>query len=71
LVSISGDIFDVKDFHLQILENGAMPLNVLEHVVENWISNVKSTQSAGRKSAACIQMMVMGFLLVLISNYII
>ena len=33
-----GDRFSIKDFHAVILENGALPLTVLEKVVDEWIA---------------------------------
>jgi uncharacterized protein (DUF885 family) len=32
-----GDSFDIKEFHNVILKNGAMPLNILERVVDDYI----------------------------------
>ncbi|KAL4220247.1 hypothetical protein ACF0H5_020655 [Mactra antiquata] len=36
-----GSNFDVKEFHLHILENGAMPMSVLERLVDSWIEERK------------------------------
>jgi uncharacterized protein (DUF885 family) len=33
-----GDKFSLKDFHAVILENGALPLTVLERLVDEWIA---------------------------------
>jgi uncharacterized protein (DUF885 family) len=33
-----GAKFDIRNFHDEVLGNGALPLNVLEEQVENWIS---------------------------------
>jgi uncharacterized protein (DUF885 family) len=33
-----GDQFSIKDFHAVILENGALPLTVLDKVVDQWIA---------------------------------
>lgn len=41
-----GERFDIRDFHDTILTGGAMPLNVLERRVKNWVSQVKSTPAA-------------------------
>jgi len=38
---ISGDNFDLKEFHEIILQNGAIPLNLLEDVVDNWLLKQK------------------------------
>ena len=32
-----GDKFDVKDFHTQVLKDGAMPLSTLEDKIDRWI----------------------------------
>jgi uncharacterized protein (DUF885 family) len=32
-----GDKFDVKDFHTQVLKDGAMPLSILEAKISRWI----------------------------------
>lgn len=37
-----GDKFDIKEFHKVILENGAVPLTVLERLVDDWIARVKA-----------------------------
>ena len=34
-----GEKFSIKDFHAVILENGAMPLTVLDRVVDEWIAH--------------------------------
>ncbi|XP_048246887.1 uncharacterized protein LOC124126558 isoform X2 [Haliotis rufescens] len=34
-----GNQFNVRDFHAVILENGRMPLNVLEEIVDDWLEN--------------------------------
>ncbi|MDN3593561.1 DUF885 domain-containing protein [Zunongwangia endophytica] len=36
-----GDNFDIKEFHDVVLLDGALPLNVLETKVDNWIENNK------------------------------
>jgi len=33
-----GDQFDIAAFHTLILENGDVPLEILEQIVEEWIS---------------------------------
>ena len=42
-VIISGKLFNIKDFHLVLLQNGGMPLSVLETMVTDWIAEVKNT----------------------------
>lgn len=37
-----GDKFDLREFHETILMNGAMPLGILEDVVEAWVEDKKS-----------------------------
>ena len=37
-----GDRFNLKDFHTVVLENGAVPLTVLEQLVDEWIAKVKA-----------------------------
>ena len=36
-----GDQFDLKAFHRVVLTNGNLPLEILEEVVENYISEVQ------------------------------
>jgi uncharacterized protein (DUF885 family) len=33
-----GNNFDIREFHDKILENGALPLSVLEDVIDTWLS---------------------------------
>jgi uncharacterized protein (DUF885 family) len=37
-----GPKFDLKDFHTVVLENGGVPLGVLERLVDDWIAEVKA-----------------------------
>jgi uncharacterized protein (DUF885 family) len=37
-----GNAFDVRDFHDKVLENGAVPLSVLENIVKVWITEEKA-----------------------------
>ena len=32
-----GDKFDVKDFHTQVLKDGALPLSILEAKIDRWV----------------------------------
>ena len=34
-----GDRFDIRDFHAQILDTGALPLTVLERKIDDWIAS--------------------------------
>jgi len=36
-----GEAFDIRDFHDQILGNGALPLTLLEQVVDEWIDRTR------------------------------
>ncbi|MEQ1755467.1 MAG: DUF885 domain-containing protein [Micropepsaceae bacterium] len=36
-----GNKFDIKEFHKTILENGAVPLTVLERLVDDWIARTR------------------------------
>ena len=36
-----GNSFDIKDFHREVLMNGAVPLTVLEEIIDNYISSKK------------------------------
>ncbi|MFY7927847.1 MAG: DUF885 family protein [Oligoflexus sp.] len=37
--STLGNHFDIRSFHSLILKNGAMPLSVLDEVVQSWIDD--------------------------------
>jgi len=41
-----GDRFSIKDFHAMILENGALPLTVLEKLVDEWIARDASQKGS-------------------------
>ena len=34
---VSGEHFDIRDFHSVVLENGPVPLRILESLVDKWI----------------------------------
>jgi len=42
-----GDKFDIRAFHDQVIDSGAMPLDVLDERITAWIA----TQKAGGKQA--------------------
>ena len=37
-----GNRFDIKTFHKVVLENGAVPLTVLERLIDDWIAREKA-----------------------------
>ena len=39
-----GSQFDIRDFHYHVLANGAVPLNVLEQNIRNYIQSVLSNE---------------------------
>ena len=47
-----GDKFSLKDFHAVILENGALPLTVLEKLVDEWIARDAPKKGSARKATA-------------------
>jgi uncharacterized protein (DUF885 family) len=36
-----GDKFDIRKFHDVVLENGSIPMNILEQKVNEWVKSVK------------------------------
>ncbi len=36
-----GANFDIKDFHHEVLKRGALPLDILEQYIDQWILEVK------------------------------
>ena len=47
-----GDDFDIRDFHDRILKNGAMPLVILEQVIDQWIADAQGAGSSGDQGSA-------------------
>jgi uncharacterized protein (DUF885 family) len=47
-----GDRFDLKAFHTVVLENGGVPLTVLEQLVDEWIAKTKAAPPAGVHAAS-------------------
>ena len=47
LISIlfSGNKFNLADFHYEVLKNSAMPLSILETMVDEWITSVKQDKN--------------------------
>ena len=39
-----GDRFDIRAFHAQVLDSGALPLAILEEKIDRWIASVKDAQ---------------------------
>ncbi|KAL5004936.1 hypothetical protein ScPMuIL_018392 [Solemya velum] len=63
-----GAKFDIKEFHHVVLDNGPVPLSLLETVVDNWIIETKSASNA--EQTKCVSMstgLVPGILLMLFS----
>ena len=49
----TGNMFDIKDFHDVVLNNGPMPLNILEILVNNWIDS-KQENSKQIERTGCL-----------------
>lgn len=46
--SALGDKFDLRDFHDVVLKNGAVPLDILETLVDRYIADKKSTEAKAK-----------------------
>ena len=44
-----GEKFDVRKFHDQVLDNGALPLDVLEARIKNWVAAQKSAVNSSQR----------------------
>ncbi|XP_048747204.2 uncharacterized protein LOC125659548 [Ostrea edulis] len=65
-----GNRFDLRDFHSVILTNGAVPMSVLEMIVNEWIDDVKSAPLASEASVVTSPYMVQLYVVfVLILSY--
>jgi len=38
-----GDKFDIREFHAQVLNTGALPLQILEQKIDRWIAAKKAS----------------------------
>ncbi|KAJ8311859.1 hypothetical protein KUTeg_010589 [Tegillarca granosa] len=47
-----GSKFDIRDFHLVILENGAVPMSVLETLINEWVDKKKNEPGPGPSSSS-------------------
>jgi uncharacterized protein (DUF885 family) len=45
-----GDRFDIKAFHDQVLDSGALPLDLLEERINAWITQQKTAQKKTQTS---------------------
>ena len=43
--TVLGENFDVRSFHDKILENGALPLSILESVIDAWLRGLRERKS--------------------------
>jgi uncharacterized protein (DUF885 family) len=43
-----GDAFDVRAFHDQVLGNGAVPLDVLEKNIRDWVKGVGERKATAK-----------------------
>ena len=47
---LTGDVFDIRDFHYVVLSNGPVPLGILENIVEKWIDSNKEATKHSEKT---------------------
>ena len=47
-----GSRFDIKEFHAAVLQHGALPLTVLDQVIERWLRDQRRAPDAGAASRA-------------------
>jgi uncharacterized protein (DUF885 family) len=38
-----GPKFDIREFHAQVLDSGALPLSILEAKIDRWIASKKAS----------------------------
>ena len=50
-----GDSFDLKEFHRVILENGALPMEILERIVEEWVNEKAAVATSTRSEVSVVQ----------------
>jgi uncharacterized protein (DUF885 family) len=44
-----GPKFDIREYHAQVLDTGALPLPILEKKIDGWIASKNAGAPAGRK----------------------
>jgi uncharacterized protein (DUF885 family) len=42
-----GDQFDLRDFHDVVLKNGAVPLDILERIIDDYIKSTLVSEQGG------------------------